>query len=87
MLCADLSRAISQERKKGRLADVRKGWPKDEEAKAAEAELFQRHGTAAPEPPGPRSLKLLCVRELHRQRHPCAVGESDPALIAAKAFG
>jgi hypothetical protein len=33
---------------------------------------------------GVQKLALLCVRELHRQGHECALDEADPTEVASK---
>ena len=45
-------------------------------------ELEKEHGAAPAQ--GVQKLALLCVRELHRQGHECALDEADPTEIAAK---
>ena len=54
----------------------------DKRRDEAVAKLEKEHGVAPAQ--GVHKLALLCVRELHRQGHECALDEADPTEVAAK---
>ena len=51
-------------------------------ASEALRKLEEEHG--AEKQVGPKSLAVLCVRELHKAGHECAAGEVDPSEVAAR---
>ena len=55
----------------------------DRDREAAIKEVEAQHGSTGVRL-GPPKLALLCVRELHRQGHQCAAGETDPTEVVAK---
>jgi hypothetical protein len=77
-LCEDLDRFIEHETKHKR---IQRGHDVGAAEDALIASVEGEHGMAQPEVP--LSLKVLCVRELYRQRHECAKGEANPVEVAA----
>ena len=76
VVCEDMHQYVA--------ADAARRKTKDDDKLRDEAvdEVERAHGAAPAQ--GVQKLALLCVRELHRQGHECALDEADPTEVAAK---
>ena len=81
VVCEDMHQYVA--------ADAARRQTKDDDKLRDEVvdEIEKEHGVAPgvlAGGEGVQKLALLCVRELHRQGHECALDEADPTEVASK---